>query len=66
MAKQKKTVRIKYVRSAVGRPRPQREVIRGLGFSRLNQVVEREDSPAVSGMIRKVSHLLEVLEGDKS
>ncbi len=66
MAKKKKTVHIKYVRSAVGRPRPQREVIRGLGFSRLNQVVEREDTPAVRGMIRKVSHLVEVLEGDKS
>lgn len=61
-----KTVRIKYVRSAVGRPLPQREVIRGLGLSRLNQVVEREDTPAVRGMIRKVSHLLQVLEGENS
>jgi large subunit ribosomal protein L30 len=61
-----KTLKIQYVRSAVGRPRPQREAVKGLGLRRLNQIVEREDTAAVRGMIDKVSHLVQVIEGDKS
>jgi large subunit ribosomal protein L30 len=59
-------IRIKYVRSIVGRPATQRKVIEGLGLKRLNQVVERPDSPATWGQVRKVSHLVQVLEGDES
>ena len=59
-------IRIKYVRSIVGRPATQRKVIEGLGLKRLNQVVERPDSPATWGQVRKVSHLVKVLEGDES
>jgi large subunit ribosomal protein L30 len=57
-----KTLRIRQVRSLAGRPRPQREVIRGLGLRRIRHEVERVDSPAVRGMIAKVSHLVEVVE----
>jgi large subunit ribosomal protein L30 len=39
-----------------------RQTIRGLGFRRMNQVVEREDTPAIRGMIHKVRHLV-VVEG---
>ncbi len=59
-------LRIKYVRSVIGRPGPQRKVIEGLGFRKLNQVVERPDTPEVRGMINKVSHLVEVVEGESS
>lgn len=56
------TVKIRWVRSANGCTRKMRQTIRGLGFRRLQQIVEREDTPAIRGMITKVRHLLEVQE----
>ena len=63
MANKAKTIRIEQFRSEVGRPRPQREVLRSLGLRRIRHVVEREDSPAVRGMVNKIPHLVRVLEG---
>lgn len=57
-----KTLKIKMVGSVIGCTEGQRATIRGLGLRRLHQVVERADTPAVRGMIRKVPHLLEVTE----
>jgi large subunit ribosomal protein L30 len=54
------TLKIKWVRSFIGCPRGMRATIRGLGFRRMNQVVERPDTPAVRGMIAKVHHLVEI------
>lgn len=63
MAKKKsQTVKIKWVRSFIGCPRDMRQTVRGLGFRRMNQVVERPDTPAIRGMIDKVRHLVEVVE----
>ena len=59
-----KKLRIKYVRSTIGRPDAQERVIKGLGFRKLNQVVERPDTPEIRGMINKVQHLVEVVEGE--
>lgn len=56
-------IKIKQVRSAIGFDRKQRATLRGLGFRRLNHVVEVEDTPSVRGMIGKVSHLVIVVEG---
>ena len=53
-------VKIKWVVSSIGCPDDMRQTIRGLGFRKLNQVVEREDTPAVRGMIHKVRHLVKV------
>lgn len=53
---------MKWVRSAIGCPRGMRQTVRGLGFRKLQQVVEREDTPAVRGMLDKVRHLVVVLE----
>lgn len=61
-AKSPATFKIRYVRSAIGRPQKQKRVIRGLGFRRLNQVVERLDTPEIRGMVNKVSHLVEVVD----
>ena len=63
-AKAKKQLRIKQVRSAIGRPRNQHEVLRGLGLRRLNQVVERQDTPAVRGMVEKIPHLVQLVEDE--
>jgi large subunit ribosomal protein L30 len=62
MAKKKNeaTLRIKWVVSFIACPRDMRETIRGLGFRRLNQVVERADTPSIRGMIHKVRHLVSV------
>ncbi len=54
------TLRIKWVRSFIACPRGMRQTIRGLGFRRMQQVVERPDTPAIRGMIHKVRHLVEV------
>jgi len=56
------TLKIKWVVSFIGCPRGMRATIRGLGFRRMNQVVEREDTPAIRGMIAKVHHLVRIEE----
>jgi large subunit ribosomal protein L30 len=55
------TLKIKWVVSFIGCPRGMRQTIRGLGFRRMQQVVEREDTPATRGMIAKVHHLVEIV-----
>jgi large subunit ribosomal protein L30 len=63
MAKKKEaTLKLKWVRSFIGCPRDMRQTIRGLGFRRMNQVVERQDTPSIRGMILKVRHLVDVIE----
>ena len=62
MAKSKGTLRVRQVRSAVGRVRDQRSTLRGLRLGRPGRSSELEDTPAVRGMIRKVAHLVEVEE----
>ncbi len=56
-----KTMRLKWVRSAIAAPVKHKKVIKGLGFTRLNQVIEREDSPSIRGMVAKVPHLVQIL-----
>ena len=56
------TIRIKYVRSAIATPKKHQLVVKSLGFKRLNQVVTREDSPAVRGMVAKIPHLVKILD----
>jgi large subunit ribosomal protein L30 len=53
---------IHLVRSGICTPRDQKATLKGLGFSRRGQQVHRPDNPAVRGMIRKVRHLVEVVE----
>ncbi len=55
-------IRIEQVKSCIGRPRNQREVLRSIGLRRIRHVVERQDTPAVRGMVKKISHLVRVLE----
>jgi large subunit ribosomal protein L30 len=55
-------VRVKQVKSGVGGTDRQRETLRGLGFRRLYQTVELEDTPSVRGMITAVAHLVRVEE----
>jgi large subunit ribosomal protein L30 len=54
------TFKIKWVISDIGCTRDMRQTVRGLGLRRLHQVVEREDTPAIRGMVHKVRHLVVV------
>lgn len=55
-------VRIKLVRSTIGKPKNQKETAYALGLRKMNQVVEVETTPQVDGMIRKISHLIAIEE----
>jgi large subunit ribosomal protein L30 len=57
-----KTITVKWIRSAIGRTRDQKETIRGLGFKRLHQTLTVPDRPEIRGMIGRVAHLLDVKE----
>jgi large subunit ribosomal protein L30 len=66
MATQKKSaggkIKVRRIGSPIRREGYQRATLLGLGLKRANQVVEVEDTPAVQGMIRRVQHLVEVVE----
>lgn len=55
-------IRIKWIKSGIGYSRDQKRTVKALGFHKLNDVVEKEDTPAVRGMINKINHLLIVEE----
>ncbi len=55
-------IKIKLVKSGIGHPEKHRAVLRGMGLTKVNKVVVLKDTPQTRGMIRKVSHLLEVME----
>jgi large subunit ribosomal protein L30 len=57
-----KKIRIQYYRSAISTPTKHKLVVKGLGFTRLNQVVEREDTESVRGMVKAVPHLVRIVE----
>jgi large subunit ribosomal protein L30 len=53
---------LKWIRSAICAPIKQKLVIKGLGFTRLNQVIERPDTAAIRGMVAKVPHLVDIMK----
>lgn len=57
-------LRVKLVRSPIGYPKKQKETLRSMGLTRVNKEVVFMDTSSVRGMIKKVSHLVEVREED--
>ena len=55
-------LKIKLVRSTIGRPGNQERIVRSLGIRRLHQTVVRPDTPSIRGMVTKIQHLIEVEE----
>jgi large subunit ribosomal protein L30 len=55
-------IRIKLVRSPICTPEKHKRIVRALGLRKMNQVVERPDTPGFRGMVKKVPHLLAVVE----
>jgi large subunit ribosomal protein L30 len=68
VARKKKTetapakIRIQYYRSTIACPENQKQIVRGLGLRKLNQIVERPDTPSMRGAVTKVPHLLRIVE----
>lgn len=62
MSKRKKKLRITLVKSPIGYSKRQKGTVRALGLRRMNQTVEKEDTPVIRGMVAKVQHLVRVEE----
>ena len=62
MMADKKTVTVEQIGSPLRRPKDQRQTLVGLGLNKMNRRRTLEDTPAVRGMIRKVSHLVKVVD----
>ena len=56
------TIKIKQIKSKIGYPVDQKRTLEALGLHKISQVVEKEDSPVIRGMIRKVHNLVEVID----
>jgi large subunit ribosomal protein L30 len=61
-AKSKAAIRVQYYRSFIAAPKTHKEMVRSLGLTKLNQIVERTDSPALRGAVAKVPHLLRIVD----
>lgn len=60
----KNTIQVRQLKSGTGYAKDQRATLIGLGFRRLNQLVELEDTPSVRGMVNKVRHLVRIEPGE--
>ena len=56
------TIKLKQIKSAIKRPADQKATVKALGFRKLNHVVEHEATPQILGMVKKVQHLIQVIE----
>ncbi len=56
------TIKVKLVRSVIKRPARQKATVQALGLRKMNQVVEKEVTPQIMGMINKVQHLVQVID----
>lgn len=55
-------IKIQWYRSSIATPEKHKVIVRSLGFTKLNQVVERPDNDSIRGMVAKVPHLLRIVE----
>lgn len=57
-----KTIVVKQIASPIRRPAIQRATLKGLGLNKINRTRELEDTPAIRGMVAKISHLVTIIE----
>ena len=62
MSTSKKTITVKQIASSIGRKFDQKQTLIGLGLNKIGRTRELEDTPSVRGMVRKVRHLVEIIE----
>ena len=56
------TIRVQYYRSAISTPKTHKQIVRSIGLTKLNQIVERPDTDSMRGIVKKVPHLLRIVE----
>lgn len=56
------TIKIQYYRSSIGYAKKQKDIVKSLGITKLNQTVTREDTPSMRGIVAKIPHLLRIVE----
>ena len=57
------TIKVKQTTSRIGAPKDQKKTLDALGLTKMQRVVEHEDTPSIRGLVRKVQHLVTVIEG---
>lgn len=62
MANEGQKIKIQWYRSTICTPKRHKTIVRSLGLTKLNQIVERPDTPAMRGVVKKVPHLLRIVE----
>ena len=55
-------IKIQWYRSTIATPKSHKELVRSLGLTKLNQIVERPDTASMRGMVKKVPHLLRIVD----
>jgi len=58
----KQVIRIQYYRSFIATPKKHKQIVRSVGLTKLNQIVERPDTPSMRGVVAKLPHLLRIIE----
>jgi len=58
----KNKIRVQYYRSFIAAPKTHKQMVRSLGLTKLNQIIERADSPSMRGAVAKIPHLLRIVE----
>jgi large subunit ribosomal protein L30 len=61
-SKGKGTIQIQYYRSFIATPKTHKQMVRSLGLTKLNQIVERPDNPSMRGAVAKIPHLLRIVD----
>ena len=56
------TIKIQYYKSVIGYSKKQKDIVKSLGITKLNQTVSRPDNPSMRGIVEKVPHLLRIVE----
>jgi len=56
------TIRVQYYRSVISTPKTHKQIVRSIGLTKLNQIVERPDTDSIRGIVKKVPHLLRIVE----
>ena len=58
----KNTIRIQYYRSFIAAPKKHKQIVRSVGLTKLNQIVQRPDTPSMRGVVAKLPHLLRIVD----
>ena len=62
MVNKMEKIKIKQIRSRIGRPKDQKRTLDALGLNKINKVVEHNATPQIMGMVNKVNHLINILD----